>query len=550
MNISVSADFKTACESYEWYDGGTAIKVVSTYCKFDGTNWTDVSAYTKQIDIDGSYDPITGLSKGATAAMRFANDDLRFSDLYAAGPYYGTLLPNIEVKVDVAVSTESVTIFTGRVDDNGFFEDREGGAGFARIWAQDPARALMLKKFDKDYVYSDMLLLDCANVASSLMHTLVIDHGEVTAANVVSTGQTISYTVDYARFRQGESIWQAVKSLADACSMLYCGFRYDGKFVFESRIEDSWTDPASEYTITANTYEVSVRKDLLPVTGNKVKIRGSNITLRDESTVLWELRKIKPLGGNAKYRNMCWEPVANGDYFLCDLSLSPPRDYYAQYDIEGEDIIETSDHLMTQTTESGTDLTDAGTLLHIQPRRGRIVLQNLTGATQYVKNIVITGKAITKRTIRTRQPDAELLSSLMMERGLSNDDANWGRVYQIEAGLSIGAYGEKNIVISSDLIVDDEQMRVIGDFLLKYGKDPRRGFTLAKLPFMPFLQCGAVTTLDLSDIGYSGETDLVSYRHRITPDSGGNTTLTLIERVPNWDPHGYVVIDGGAADGN
>lgn len=536
FNISVSAGFKTECESYRWYDqDGTALKVVKTYCKFDGTNWTEITAFVKTIDIANAVNNATGMPTANRATITLDNDDKEFSDLNTGSTYYDDLKPHKEVKVEVTVTSETVAIFTGRVDPKGFQENYGAATGTATINCMDPSVILQNKKFDKDFVYTGDKLFDASDTGNSLIHTLLTTHGGFEVADVATTSGTMSYTVNYAHFKQGQSVWQAIQKIAEASATQYCGFRHDGKFIFDSRLFTGWTDYANEYTITGNTYEISLRKDLLPLVGNKIKVRGSEIIAHTNTTVLWELRKVKEVGGNATYPNMCWETVADDAYFLCDLDADPPKEYYAQYEIPGEEIISVSSVTMTQTTEEAGELTETGTLLTKYPRRGRLVLQNLTGAALHIKNIVITGAAVTKRTLKSKEPDEEALEALLIEQGLADDDANWGRAYAIEAGISINDYGQKDWVISSDYVVDDAQMEDIADYMFKYGKDPRHQFTLSGLPFMCFLQPGAVITFNASDLGWNGECDLTKVHHSITPD-GAATTITLIERENDWDP--------------
>ena len=52
-------------------------------------------------------------------------------------------------------------------------------------------------------------------------------------------------------------------------------------------------------------------------------------------------------------------------------------------------------------------------------------------------------------------------------------------------------FGQKWLTISDDLIVDDAQLKLIAQYWLEHGKEPKHRFNLSGLPFLAFLQPAA-----------------------------------------------------------
>jgi hypothetical protein len=141
----------------------------------------------------------------------------------------------------------------------------------------------------------------------------------------VKTEQDIPVTVPVKKFRQGDSVWGEIQKLAGASMAEYCGFRGDGKFVFNSMLADNWEGADAEYVLTATDVEGKLSMHLVPVSCNSVKVRGVDVQEYDQAVVLWELRKVKPVGTNAAYPSYCWELLQDDEYFECDPPGVPVR---------------------------------------------------------------------------------------------------------------------------------------------------------------------------------------------------------------------------------
>lgn len=700
LNISLPSTAITELQSYRTYDAnGVALKDVITSIQL--STWVDVSYWVEDIMIDGSVNNLSGEPGANSASIQLANKDKRFSDLNAAGPWYGNLLPGKNVKIELSCSRDifdrgdcesatppmvagetvpflanatfsqsstvahvgtnsykftktvaagtaayialtdnlytdhmhgfvagqsvnlslyvwvpsggilgseitiniadyqgafdtttvavanlydqwqlvtlartlrsactgvyirigvintaslneyfyvddltgtanppfraaTVPIFTGKVDEQGFVESRAGHEGIVSISVKDTVDALSKKKFDKDYYYTSKYLVDTTSTAHSLLHILLNAHGGMDLSMIVCNG-TVPITVPYTTFKEGESVQFRLQELAKGCLAQYAGCRYDGRYVMESRLTTGWSLPASEYTITASDYEVDVRKSLMPLLGNNVKVRGSQVDFYGDQLLLWKLSKVKPTGTNSLFPDYCWEAVADDAYFLCDPAATPPRENWIQYDVGVGEIIHVQSAAISQVVYEGTSavLTTTGTDLIAKEAQGKLVLQNLYGSLVHVMDIEIRGSAAIKRTIRNHYQNQEQLKKYLQDNGLSDDDADWARISVDSNASSILSYGQKDFVVSSEYIVDDDQQVAILDWWLKYGKDPKHQFEVNTLPFLAFIQPGAPATLDLTGLGYNGSVQVASFSHHIVPD-GARTNLVLDEMVGDW----------------
>jgi hypothetical protein len=532
LNISLPSAAITELESYRWYNAaGASLKDIVTSISFDLSTWTDVSDYVTQIGIKASVNNFSGDPGANSATVQFNNNDRRFSDLYITGPYYSNLLPGRPVKIELTVSGSTVTIFSGKVSQAGFNEYRQGTDGVAQITVLDGSDALTKKKFDKDYYYSGMKLVG-TDETNSLLHILLMSHGGLSAAEVITNGE-VSIICPYTVFKEGESIQYRLQELARGCQVQYCGFRHDGKFIMESRLKTAWSVPSSEYELTASGFEININKTLNPLIGNRVKVRGVKMEVYSSDCVLWELRSVKEVGKNRVFPGYCWETVATGDFFLSDPGATPPTEYWAQYKIDSGDIIHVSSLALSQTIYEGSafNLKTTGSDLEAESKRGKLVLQNSMVQSVNVMNLQIKGTAVIERRLNNRNESD--IKQLKLDLGLSDDDLQWGLVAVDSAPSSIVAYGQIDLVVSSEYIIDPSQMIAILDWNLKYGKEPKHSFGIDNLPFLAFVQPGAVITLGLSDLGYSSLVEVSDFQHTITPN-GAKTSLTVWETPQSW----------------
>jgi hypothetical protein len=539
LNISLPSAVFSLMESKRWYGPtGQSLKDVQTLIQFTSI-YVDVSDYVRSIDIEGSVENLSGRPGANRASVEFGNNDKRFSDLYTAGPYYGALLPGRPVRIQMSIGASVVTIFQGRVSQAGFSESRDGLEGSASIEVVDEADAMQRRKFKTDFYYTDKKLVDESDAGNSLLHILLQNHFSILSADIVTNGD-VAYTVPYTLFKEGGSIWGQVQEVARASLAQYCGFRYDGKFVMESRLVAGWSVPSAEYTLVASQMDATISKSLEPLLANRVKVRGPIMDVNYDC-VVWELRQVKPVGTNAVYPGWCWENVAPGAWYLCDYSVSPYEEYWAQYEVSKGEIVHVQSLAMSQKIWNGASFelhTDnsawsAVTDLAAEPRRGRLVLMNSAANTVQVMNLQIKGTAVVKRTISRKFEEDAALEDILHAQGLSDDDFDWGRVLAISNASSIAAYGQTDMVIDSDFFCSDDQMNRVADWFLKQGKDPTHRFGHEGLPFLAFMQPGATVSFAMAELGYSALVQVESFGHRITAQ-GAETSLQLMEVPGSW----------------
>lgn len=438
-------------------------------------------------------------------------------------------------------NSETITLFLGRVNEQGWQEDRAGSSGWAVIDCFDGAARLQMKEFEEDVVIQGKKLVG-TSATTSVLHDLLITYGGLTASEIVTNG-VVEPTVPYYQLKKGVKVWTAVQDVARASLASFCGFRIDGAFEIVARRATGWAEPSSEVTITIADIGDSVKKEVVPLLGNHIKVRGTDFEIISSEFTVWELRKIKEVGKNSKFPDYCWETVADGDYYLGDPGATPPVDYIAEYSFLYGEIVKVWDPVIKQAIyEEKTLKLDTGACdLDYSPTSGKLALYNNTGKTLHVLNLQVVARAVVKKTVgRGRGTSHHLYGNALGHRenwgkpgAQSNDDNEWGRLMTLSNVSSETAYGTTWLTISSDLIVDDTQMLAIGDYWLKVGKDPRRRWTIEKLPFLAYIQPAAMVTLDVTNLGFNSDVDVMRYTHHITPETG-ETTLTLEGRVPAW----------------
>ncbi len=552
FNISVAASTLTELESYEWYtSAGVSLKNVRTYL-FQSTapsGWVDVSNYVRSIRITGSVTNLSGEPGTNDAFIELDNLDKRFTDINTTGPYYGNLNPNQPMKVVLSAGIESITIFNGRVAQNGFVETRQGQAGVATVNIFDDAYAFMRKKFDKDYFYENKKLVDEDDAGNSLLHILLQNHASLLSANLVTNG-AVACTVPYAVFREGESFQDVIRDIATASLASYAGFRHDGKYVFDSRLVAGWSEPTAEYVLKTESHNVDLTKEIISLIGNNVKVRGVNDFSRD-NVILWDLSKIKTTGGNTNYPHDCWELVSSGEFYLG----TPTDPFIMEYTAGMGELLRATSMMLnvkvkppiTQPRWDWVNFVTTGTDLDAEETKGELVLQSSSLGNIYVMGAKVTGRAIVRRNLsgvpgHSTGPyggaggaagSGYMFQPTGFNKAWEDDDLNWGRIGVQSNASSILQYGQTDLVISSEMICGNTQLDNVLQWHLLNGKDPKHMFVVGNLPFMAFMQPGAPVWMNLTDLGFSGMVTVQSFEHNITPDTA-DTTLSLLENPGDW----------------
>jgi hypothetical protein len=78
--------------------------------------WVDVTAYALEISIRRGRQHELERVQAGTATLTLDNRDRRFDPTFAAGPYYGNLLPMRRVRVSLMLNSQAYRLFTGYVE--------------------------------------------------------------------------------------------------------------------------------------------------------------------------------------------------------------------------------------------------------------------------------------------------------------------------------------------------------------------------------------------------------------------------------------------------
>lgn len=92
--------------------------------------WTDVSAYVRQspgLSIRRGRQPESEVFDPGSCQLTLSNRDRRFDPSYAAGPYYGQLVPRKLLRVTATWATVDYVMFTGHI--TGWPQDFAAPAG-------------------------------------------------------------------------------------------------------------------------------------------------------------------------------------------------------------------------------------------------------------------------------------------------------------------------------------------------------------------------------------------------------------------------------------
>lgn len=80
-------------------------------------SWTDISAYVMEVTTKrGRWDRMTQRCDAGRATIRLRNEDRRFDPLYAAGPYFGNLVPMKQIRVRATYAAVTYDVWRGFVE--------------------------------------------------------------------------------------------------------------------------------------------------------------------------------------------------------------------------------------------------------------------------------------------------------------------------------------------------------------------------------------------------------------------------------------------------
>ena len=365
-----------------------------------------------------------------------------------------------------------------------------------------------------------------------------------------STYDTHGFAVDvvtiqhgWARIEPGDTPWDHIKDLAQACIAYKCGFNECGVFIFRAILGDTFSDPASMETITAARDITAI---LQTERANKILVQGTYITITATPRYIWAAARsgafiMQNDGRLAEVvaNGATWPPSATyGSPFLCryDFGIVQPDRRgrtgpgtipgapvsatgfgvsgpgRTQQLIDGQEIIGATNASLSQVVDGGTPnfLTVTTLDLTTYANGAVILLTNSTGAQRTIRDVVLYGKLVIKTTGTV---------------GFVHDSfVDWDRVE---------AEGEHVLQIVNDYIITKAQVEKIANWHWKYNKDVRHQYRITKSGAWYHLEPGDTVTLTIGGAGQeeniSATCRIVSVQNEGMAGSLGQSTIVLDE---------------------
>lgn len=146
-----------------WFDGVT-LKIEIGFASnpsvaIGSTSWTDVSTYGRSISTRRGRNDELGSFQGGTMQLVLSNADRRFDPNYAAGPYFGNLLPMRRIRFLATYNAVEYPIWSGFVDDWPQEYDIGNTDATVTVACSDAFKVLSLLKLPES-VYAVQIPLD------------------------------------------------------------------------------------------------------------------------------------------------------------------------------------------------------------------------------------------------------------------------------------------------------------------------------------------------------------------------------------------------------
>lgn len=128
------------------------------------TDWTDVSIYTRGVQLRRGRSHELDRSAAGSATVRLSNLDRRFDPVYSGSPYYPFVIPMRQIRISAVWSSVTYNLFTGFIEDWGptWLPRPIKGTGDAEavITAVDAFKVLSLFEVTGSGVYGSAVLAD------------------------------------------------------------------------------------------------------------------------------------------------------------------------------------------------------------------------------------------------------------------------------------------------------------------------------------------------------------------------------------------------------
>lgn len=446
------------------------------------------------IDPDGTPSYFTPMKISCTASEDYEgwNFDLKNRDGLSVG-LFANEKAIIEISADGITWT---TVFTGFASDDGLKRTRGRiSDDFISLSLVDATKRKGTKRTPDSALLSEFKIVDTANTSGSVLHYLASLMGVEVATSDISDVLPIAEI--------GEStVWEELQKLKESYHAdMY--FRYDGKLLFRSPLEDSYSAPTSEWTfrgdpdIPPNGNESWIKKKVqevyLPVRANYGKCEFDELTLLAEQVIYKNTENY-----NATYDYINIEVEAGG-YWPGPESTDVAKLEYTGPD-SGEDFpyaIDVSTPTIGAYGSTGFDIEYTGSTLEITSFNGstsatsqgadnsQIILHNSGSSTAIIRKLTIKGKPYSKKSEQT----VEYI-----------DPSITDAIDYVESEID-GKY-----VVSSTRAFDCLY------YIVQEGKGRPRQFSISTM-FMPWIQRNAIVNVQLPDES-SVRCRIDTYQHR------------------------------------
>jgi len=549
--LTASAGFKT-----DLLDDANERKVFLEIDFEDTSTFIDISEFVDNIDISASLKSDIGGFTGATtntAKIRLRNDQLTdttrpfspgFFATFNASTFHfngvgelnpggggfssslkiGNLRPGREVKIKATVGdgNETITIFTGFVDKEGFNETIIKTENFVDFTINDGSKDLIDTKAltksalaayatDNDQIILiNLKVCDSGDVANSLCHRIA-EIGGIAAGDIIS--EDVLNVVPFVKL--SGNVWSELSELAEAYNALIY-FDGDGKlrFVRSQFNVDVIANDTFPPTVVEHTWDKTntnkIDKRHIDVFANLVEING----IIKQATANKEI--IYNFIDQATYNKQTKQNA-----FVIPSSAAPTQpditntdfDFFAEFTTEDNEKVELAIDIDTQAQAILSDEFNAlsFSVYTAFANKVQIRLSNILTSNVDLFNIIIRGKPV--RNIQQFN------------------------IFEVSSAANLLEHGEKLLKLQNKYFDSTTTAGTLAAFIRDFGSEVRQRFIM-NVPAVLHMQTGAWIKLVLDDTTISDDVDIYcrveSYSHHFVKHGLATSDVQVVAYIFDW----------------
>jgi len=551
--LTASAGFKT-----DLLDDKNERKVF-VECDFEQTSsFIDITEFVEKVDISSKLRSDIGGFTGATtntAKISFRNDLLSdgtrpfsagFFAAFNASTFHfnGTGVSNpggggfssslkignlragreIKIKATVGEGNETITIFTGFVDKQGFIEKITNTDSLIEISLHDRSKDLIDTKAvtksalaayttdDDELIFVNLKVCDSTDVTNSLVHRIA-EIGGVVAGDIIS--EDLLNVVPFVKLTK--NVWPELSELAEAYNALLY-FDGDGKLRFvrsqfnlDVIANDTFPPSVVEHTWDKNNTN-SIDKKHIDVFANKVQVSGLIKQAAATKEIIYNF--IDDQTYNAQLKESSFVIPIPAAPTQPDIT-NPNIDFFAEFQTEDNekvnlaiDIDAESEAILKSSPDA---LTFSGGVYDVFANKVQIRLVNVLTQQVKLNNLIIRGKPVR--------------------------DVQVFNIFEIASAANLLEHGEKLVTINNKYFDSPVTAGSLAAFVRDFGSEQRQAFTI-KAPAVLHMQAGAWIKLVLDDTTISDDVDIYcrveSYNHNFVKHGLQTSTIELVAYIFDW----------------